>query len=166
MSMLGPNRTISTSNVEVERERKIESTSSWYAAYLAVIRVIPRLSGELLESNRVCDRWCATGWRGDDEGRERVRREDVPLPSRFSCSSRGASNKRGRQVDDPPRTVRRTSGVDRRRKGSRGEGWVRGIDDERPGERERQKIGRRAAWPKKSCKSQGTLWDGGFLAPP
>lgn len=90
-----------------ERGGEIESTSGRYAAYLAVIRVIPQLSGELLESNRACDRWCATGWREGEDWREWVRREHVPLPSRSSRSSRGASNKRGRQVDDPPRMVRR-----------------------------------------------------------
>lgn len=34
---------------DVEKERDIEGTFGRYAAYLNVIRVIPRLSGELLE---------------------------------------------------------------------------------------------------------------------
>lgn len=86
---------------DIEKERAIESTSGRYAAYLAVIRVIPWLSGELLEPNRAYDRRYAT--QGGEKGAtwEEETRDEERMPCRSSRSSRDTLNKRGRQMGDP-----------------------------------------------------------------
>lgn len=114
-------------------KREIKSMSGQYAAYLLVIRVIPRLSGELLEPNRACDRRHREGEKGatQDEG-TRGRREQR-MPCRLSRSSRDA---RGTREGARWMILRgRFDGVWNRSKVDRRKG--------KRGERERRRIRRR-----------------------